>query len=67
MDEEKNEGLNYDSDFQFNPTKFYCKKRGGELEFYSEITNEFYCRQCKYAGDGCEDDKVISTIPYQLQ
>ena len=59
--------MNYNDDFQFNPTKFYCKKHRYEVEFCCEITNEFYCRKCKPDHIDCMGDKVLSSIPYQLQ
>ena len=34
-------GLNFESDFTFNPKKFFCKKHPGvEIEFCCEITEE---------------------------
>ena len=62
-----NEGLNYADNFQFNPTKFYCKEHtGNEVEFVSEVNNNFYCKKCdpeKIAG--CKE-AVLSSIPYKL-
>ena len=45
--EGKNDGLAIGDDFSFNPTKFYCRKHPNyEVEFCSQINNNFYCKKC---------------------
>ena len=42
-----NAGMNYESDFSFNPQKFFCKTHtSNEVEFCCEINNTFYCKKC---------------------
>lgn len=68
FDEDANAGLGHSQDFMFNPTKFYCKEhRSSEVEFYCEVANIFYCKRCQPDHAKHYSDKVITSIPFQLQ
>ena len=63
-----NDGLNYGGDFVFNPKKFWCSKHpGNEVEYVSAINGSFYCRKCAATQERHPEDKVLSTICYDLQ
>ena len=69
MGQEDNVGLDVADDFRFNPIKQYCMvHKKNEIEYCSEITGKFYCKQCrkeKYAKH--EDDKVLHQICLEVQ
>ena len=68
IDENINDGLNYGSDFSFNPTKFYCREHpSNEIEFVCEINNTFYCKRCQPDHREHTGDRILASIPYQLQ
>ena len=63
-----NDGLDYGNDFSFNPKKFYCPKhQSNEVEFYCAINGTFYCRKCQPLHEGHTEDRVLSTICFDLQ
>ena len=62
-----NDGLNYGGDFVFNPKKFYCPHHpGNEVEFHCAINGSFYCRKCQPNHEGHTEDRVLSTICFDL-
>ena len=63
-----NDGLNYGGDFVFNPKKFYCQKHSGsEVEFHCAINGSFYCRKCRPSHENHTEDRVLSSICFDLQ
>lgn len=59
----EDKSLNFESDFSFNPKKFFCKQHPGqEVEFCCEITEEFYCRKCAPNHQAHTGDRVLSSI-----
>lgn len=61
-------GLNFETDFTFNPKKFFCKKHPNmEIEFCCEINEEFYCKKCLPDHEGHKTDKVLNSILLGLQ
>ena len=60
-------GLQFATDFVFNPKKFYCRDHPRiEIEYCNSVSGNFYCKRClpKFKG---QKDRVLSEICHDVQ
>ena len=60
-------GLQFATDFVFNPKKFYCRDHPKiEIEYCNSVSGNFYCKKClpKFKG---QKDRVLSEICHDVQ